>query len=65
MGDARTKGMIALLTLAFFGRTIYRPQPAVNLNSLAQARTQSDGKIRVTAAALSAEESRRIFDAPL
>jgi LssY-like putative type I secretion system component LssY len=65
MGDARMKGVIALLTLAFFGCTIYRPQPAVNLNSLAQARTQSDGKIRVTAAALSAEESRKIFDVSL
>jgi hypothetical protein len=49
------------LALALSGCTIYQPQPAVNLNSLSQARTQSAGQVRITAAVLSAEESRRFF----
>ena len=49
------------LTLAFCGCTIYRPQPAIDPNSLPQFRTQNDGSVRVSAAVLSAEESRKIF----
>jgi LssY C-terminus len=53
------------LTLALSGCTIYHPQPTVNLNSLAQARTQSDGQVRIIAAVLSAEESRSVFGVPV
>src|SRR6516164_9952795 len=58
--------IIAALTLALFGCTLfYRPQPAANLNSLEQVRTQTDGKVRISAAVLSAEESRRVFGVAL
>jgi LssY C-terminus len=53
--------MIIVLTLACCGCTMYRPQPAVNLASLPQLRTQIDGKVRVSAAVLTAEESRKVF----
>jgi hypothetical protein len=63
--NAGGKAVTVGLTLALFGCTIYRPQPAANLNSLAQARTQTDGKVRVSAAVLSAEESRKVFGVPV
>jgi LssY C-terminus len=59
------KGGIIVLTLALFGCTIYRPQPSVNLSSLTQARTQSDGHVRITAAVLSAAESKKVFGVPV
>ena len=61
MRNTAKKGMIIVLTLAFFACTMYRPQPAVNLNSLPQLRTQIDGKVRVSAAVLTAEESGKFF----
>jgi hypothetical protein len=63
--NARAKSMIALLSLAFFGCTIYQPRPVVDLNSLQQARTQSNGKVQISAAVLSAEESSRVFGVPV
>ena len=66
LGNAGSKGMIVLLILALFGCTLlYRPHPAVNLDSLEQVRTQTDGKVRISAAVLSAEESREVFGVPL
>jgi hypothetical protein len=59
------KAVIIGLTLAFSSCSIYQPQPAVKLNSLAQARTQSSGRVRITAAVLSPEESRRFFGVPI
>jgi LssY C-terminus len=61
MINAGRKGVITLLTLSLFGCAIYRPEVAANLNSLEQARTQTDGKIRISAAVLDAEESKRTF----
>jgi LssY C-terminus len=63
--NAAGKLIIGGLTLVVFGCTIYRPQPTVSLNSLAQARTQTAGQVRVTAAVLSAGESRRVFGVPV
>jgi hypothetical protein len=66
LGNAGRNGIIVVLTLALFGCTLlYRPQPAINLNSLEQVRTQTDGKVRISAAVLSAEESRKVFGVPL
>jgi hypothetical protein len=62
---AGPKAIIVELILAIFGCTIYEPRPAVNLSSLSQARTQRTGQIRITAAVLSAEESRRFFGVPI
>ena len=59
--NAGRKAAIVGLTLAFSGCTIYQPRSAVDPNSLAQLRTQSDGQVRVSAAVLSAEESRKVF----
>jgi hypothetical protein len=63
--NAGKRGIVGLLTVATFGCTIYRPQPLVDLNSLPQARTQSDGEVRITAAVLSAEESKKSFAVPV
>lgn len=57
--NAGKRGIVGLLTVATFGCTIYRPQPLDDLNSLPQARTQSDGEVRIRAAVLTAEESKR------
>ena len=59
------KGVIAVLLLTLFGCAMYRPQPAANLNSLSQARTRTDGQVRVSAAVLSGEESKRFFGVPV
>jgi hypothetical protein len=64
--NAGRNGIIVVLTLALFGCTLlYRPQPAGNLNSIEQVRTQTDGKVRISAAVLGAEESRKVFGVPL
>ena len=63
--NAGRKAVIVGLILALSACTIYQPQPAINLNSLAQARTQSDGLVRITAAVLSAEDSRSVFGVPV
>jgi hypothetical protein len=63
--SAGKRGILGLLTVATFACTIYRPQPPVDLNSLPQARTQSDGQVRITAAVLTAEESKKIFAVPV
>jgi hypothetical protein len=63
--NAGKRGIVCLLTLAIFGCTIYRPHSPVDLNSLPQARTQSDGQVRITAAVLTAEESKEIFAVPV
>jgi len=60
MTNAGRNGVI-VLALSLFSCTIYRPEPAAHLDSLAQARTQTDGKIRISAAVLSAEQSKRVF----
>jgi hypothetical protein len=60
----KPKGITGL-TLALSSCSIYQAQPAVNLNSLAQARTRSAGPVRITAAVLSAKESRRFFGVPI
>src|SRR5215472_2413031 len=65
IGSAGSRCIVVVLTLALFGCAFYRPQSAPNLNSLAQARTQSDGRVRVSAAVLSAEESSKVFGVPL
>jgi LssY-like putative type I secretion system component LssY len=66
LGNAGRNGIIVALTLALYGCTLlYRPRPAVNLNSLEQVRTQTDDKVRISAAVLSAEESRKVFGVPL
>jgi LssY-like putative type I secretion system component LssY len=59
------KALILGLTVALSGCIIYQPRPAVNLNSLPQARTQTDGQVRITAAVLSAEQSRKVFGVPI
>ena len=59
------RSIVGLLTVATFGCSVYRPQPLVDLNSLPQARTQSDGEVRITAAVLTAEESKEIFAVPV
>jgi hypothetical protein len=53
------------LTLALSACALYQPQPAINLNSLPQARTQSDGQVRITAAVLSAEQSKEALGVPV
>jgi LssY C-terminus len=55
------KALIVGLTLTLYACAIYRPQPEVNLDSLPQLRTQSEGRIRISAAVLSAQESKRFF----
>src|SRR5947207_15828096 len=55
------KALIVGLTLALYACAIYRPRPEVDLNSLPQLRTQSEGRIRISAAVLSAKESKRFF----
>jgi hypothetical protein len=59
------KSVVLGLTLALFGCAIYRPRPAGDLNSLAQVRTQTDGKVRISAAVLSAEQSEKVFGVPV
>jgi hypothetical protein len=63
--NAGRKAVIFGLTLAVSGCTIYQPRSAVDPNSLPQLRTQSDGQVRVSAAVLSAEESRKVFGVPV
>jgi hypothetical protein len=63
--NAGGKAVTVSLTLALFGCAIYRPQPALDLNSLPQLRTQSAGRVRISAAVLTAEESRRVFGVPV
>src|SRR5262249_23307040 len=59
--EAAGKALIIGLMLALCSCTIYRPRLGVDLNSLPQARTQSSGKVRISAAVLTAEESERVF----
>jgi hypothetical protein len=59
------KAILIGLILALSACAIYHPQPAVNLDSLAQVRTQSDGSVRISAAVLSAKESRSVFGVPV
>jgi LssY C-terminus len=49
------------LAVTLTGCTVYKPHPDLMVGSLSQVRTQSDGPVRVTAAVLGAEESKRIF----
>jgi hypothetical protein len=63
--NADGKAVTVGLTLALFGCAIYRPQAALDLNSLPQLRTQSAGRVRISAAVLTAEESRRVFGVPV
>jgi hypothetical protein len=46
-GSARRAGkaLIVGLTLALYACAIYRPRPEVDLNSLPQLRTQSEGRL--------------------
>jgi hypothetical protein len=48
---------LALSACSFF----YRPKPSIDLDSLPQARAQTDGPVRVTAAVLSAEQSTEVL----
>src|SRR5215831_12632498 len=48
---------LALSACSFF----YRPKPSIDLDSLPQARTQTDGPVRVTAAVLSPEQSTEVL----
>lgn len=59
------KALIVGLILALYACAIYRPRPEVDLNSLPQLRTQSDGRVRISAAVLSAGESKRFFGVPV
>jgi hypothetical protein len=59
------KALIVGLMLALYGCATYRPRPEVDLNSLPQLRTQRDGAVRVSAAVLSARESKRFFGVPV
>jgi LssY C-terminus len=65
MRRASRNAIIVELLVTIIGCTIYQPRPAVNLNLLAQARTQSAGQVRITAAVLSAQQSRRFFGVPI
>lgn len=65
ISDTSGAWVIVLLAFALSACTIYRPRPEVNLNSLPQLRTQSDGGIRVSAVVLSAGESKRFFGVPV
>jgi hypothetical protein len=66
IGNAGRKGLIVVLTLALLGCTLlYKPQHAINLNSLEQVRMQTDGKVRISVAVLGAEESRKVFGVSL
>jgi len=63
--NAGRKTVAVGLTLALFSCSIYQPQPAVDFKSLTQARTQSEGQVRVTAVVLTAAESREFFGVPV
>ena len=63
--NSGTKGIVVVLTLALFGCAIYQPHPAIDFSSLPQARSESDGQIRITAAVLTAEESKKTFGVPV
>jgi hypothetical protein len=59
------RALILGLTLALYACAIYQPRHDADLNSLPQLRTQSDGGLRVSAAVLSAGESKRFFGVPV
>ena len=60
-------GLISLVifTAAAFGCASFQPLPMDQVPFKERAQTQKEGKVRVTAAVLSAEESQEIFDVPL
>jgi hypothetical protein len=62
--SARKTSLVGL-AVALAGCTIYKPHASLNVGSLSQVRRQSDGPIRVTAAVLSAEQSKGVFGVPV
>jgi len=54
-----------IFTVAAFGCASFQPRPMDEVPFKERAQTQQEGKIRVTAAVLSKEESQEIFDVPL
>jgi hypothetical protein len=53
--------LFILLTLTFFGCATFNPRPIEEGAFLDRSQTKSDGKVKVTAAVLSKEESRELF----
>ena len=54
-----------ICTLAVYGCATFNPRPLDEVPFRERAQTQIDAGVRVTAAVLSAEESKEIFDVPL
>lgn len=57
--------LVTLIALALTGCATYRPKAKHETDFLARAHTQTKGEIEVTAAVLSAEESRGVFGVDL
>jgi hypothetical protein len=57
--------VLYLFTVAGFGCASFEPRPMDQVPFMERAQTQQEGKIRVTAAVLSAKESEEVFDVAL
>ncbi|UCG11255.1 MAG: LssY C-terminal domain-containing protein [Deltaproteobacteria bacterium] len=58
-------GLLVVFTLAASGCATFKPRPIDEVRFRARAQTKSDGKVRVTVAVLSAEETKEVFDLDL
>ncbi len=58
-------GLLILLSLMVFGCASFNPRPVEQVPFKARAQTQSENNVRVTAAVLSAEETKAVFDLDL
>ena len=58
-------GLMLVLSLAVYGCASFNPRPIEEVPFKARAKTQSENNVRVTAAVLSAEETKAVFDLDL